>query len=478
MWKNYIATTSVEETLEHLMRFGKQARLIAGATDLMLEFERGLRKEVATVIDVSRIHNKNFISIDNDKNIHMGFLTTHNDCVASKILREFAYPLVQACWEVGSPQIRNRGTIVGNLVTASPANDTISPLMAMNARVVLQSQHSTRTVPLQDFYLGVRRTVMQPEEMMTEIIFPALEKNQTGYFIKFALRKAQAISLVNITTILQFVDGIIQDAKITLGAVAPVIIHADEAEKFLLGKRLDEETIQIAAKLALESSRPISDIRGSAAYRKTMVKVLTKKTLLAIKNFESQESLPENPIVLATPHAETEIEKVEFTPSYCEIETTINGKKFTTQGGVEKSLLRFLREDMGMIGTKEGCAEGECGSCTVFLDGKAVMACLVPAGRAHKAEIITIEGLTVNGENHIVQQAFIEEGAVQCGYCTPGFIMSAAKLLQEKATPSQQEIRYAISGNLCRCTGYYKIISAIEKAADFTNHKEISNGKV
>ncbi len=478
MWKNYIATTSVEETLEYLTYFGNGARLIAGATDLMLELERGLRKDVLTVIDISRIQNKNSISIDEDNNIHLGFLTTHNDCVSSKILHQYAYPLVQACWEVGSPQIRNRGTIVGNLVTASPANDTISPLMAMNARVVLQSQQSTRIVSLQDFYQGVRRTVMQPEEMMTEIIFPAMDNNQTGYFIKFALRKAQAISLVNITTIIEFDNGIIRDSKITLGAVAPVIIHANEAEKFLLGKRLDEETIQMAAKLAMKSARPISDIRGSAAYRKTMVKVLTKKTLLAIKNFDSQVPLPEDPVVLATPQAERSVEKIEFSPTHCEIQTTINGKKLTFHGGFEKSLLRFLREDAGMIGTKEGCAEGECGACTVFLDGKAVMACLVPAGRAHKAEIITIEGLTVNGEDHIVQQAFVEEGAVQCGYCTPGFVMSAAKLLQEKPSPSQQEIRYAISGNLCRCTGYYKIISAIEKAADFTNHKEISDGQV
>lgn len=476
MWHNYINATKIDEVLAVLSEQGERARIVAGGTDLILELERGVRKGIHTLVDVTRIPKLDQIHLDEDGVIHLGPLVTHNHCVESKLIRTRAYPLARAAWEVGAPQIRNRGTVAGNLITASPANDTITPLMALGASVTLQSKRGARIIPLKDFYTGVRRTVMQTDEMLVDISFPAMKTTQRGTFVKLALRRAQAISVVNVAVILDLEADTVKSASITLGAVAPTIIHAPEAEAFLAGKNPTDDVLEEAARLTMNASKPIDDIRGSAAYRREMVRVCTLRGLRSIRDGREQAGMPEEAVLLwGKQTVDDKPWTVQEFPS-SPIQTTINGKEYSFSSGHDKTLLRLLREEGGLIGTKEGCAEGECGACTVFLDGKAVMACLVPAPRAHGAEIVTVEGLAQDDKLHPVQEAFIQDGAVQCGYCTPGFLMSAAKLLEEKPDPSRGEIEQAITGNLCRCTGYYKIVQAIEDAAGIKN--EVSNGKV
>ena len=145
---------------------------------------------------------------------------------------------------------------------------------------------------------------------------------------------------------------------------------------------------------------------------------------------------------------------------------TVNGKQVTVEIESDELLVDVLRDRLDLIGTKIGCNEGECGACTVIMDGEAVLSCLIPAMRAQGRQITTIEGLSDGDILHPLQQAFVDYGAVQCGYCTPGFVMSAKALLDENPHPSREEIKEAIAGNLCRCTGYVKILEAIESVAN------------
>ncbi len=250
MWNDYFIPATLDETLRQLAERGEKARLVAGATDLMLELERGIRRGIETVIDVTRLPDLDRISLDENQIIHLGPLVTHNSVAASKLLRERGFPLVSAAWQVGAPQIRNRATVAGNLVTASPANDTIPPLMALGAWVSLASTKGTRRVPLQDFYTGVRKTVLQPDEMLVDIAFPALQDSQRGTFLKLGLRRAQAISLVNTAIILDLQPDSVKSVVITLGAVAPTVVHALEAEAYLAGKTLTDKVIAQTAELA------------------------------------------------------------------------------------------------------------------------------------------------------------------------------------------------------------------------------------
>lgn len=468
LWETYYTPTSVEETLQLLAEHGPRARLIAGGTDLLLELERGMR-EAPVLIDISRVPGLDGITVDGET-LRLGPLVTHNRLAASSVVRERAFPLSQAAWNVGAPAIRNRGTLGGNLVTASPAGDTIPPLVALGATLVLRSVRGERLVPIREFYRGVRQVDLAPDEMLAEIRVPTAAPGERGIFLKLRLRQALAISLVNAAVIVRMERGTVTRARIALGSVAPTVIRACEAEGVLVGGPLTEERIAEAAALAAQAAVPIDDIRAGAEYRREMARVLVRRALAALAEGREQENFPDRPPLLwgrsdgRFPRLAGRT--VRHTVGGDEpIECTVNGENHVVRGANGKTLLRMLREDLGLTGTKEGCGEGECGACTVWLDGIAVLSCLVPAPRAHGAQIVTVEGLARGEELHPLQQAFIQEGAVQCGYCTPGFVMSGAKLLEELPNPSREQILHAIAGNLCRCTGYYKIVQAIERAA-------------
>ncbi len=466
MWDKYYIAANLSDALDLMEKNKNRVKVVSGGTDLALEIERGGHKDKPIIVDISRIAGLDSISLTKDE-IHIGALVTHNQAAASEIIQKHAACLAEACYQVGSPQIRNRGTISGNLITASPANDTITPLIALDAEVVLVSAAGERHVKLSEFFTGVRKTVLHSDEILYEIIVKTNPASKSAYY-KFALRNAQAISLVNAAVSVTLKDDHVISGSVALGAVAPTIVRVNKVESEIAGKPL-ADLVEFDFTPLLQEISPISDIRSSANYREDMVNVSIKRCFEKIQNDRlGKASMPVHPVTL---EGKFENRKPSAMTNTClideehPIETTINGKPYTFSGAHQKTLLRLIREDAGLTGTKEGCDEGECGACTVYLDGKAVMSCLVPAPRAHLARIETIESLSSGDQIHPVQQAFIEKGAVQCGYCTPGFIMSAAKLLEENPTPGRDQIKEAITGNLCRCTGYYKIVEAIENAA-------------
>lgn len=480
MWQIYYTPTSMDEVLRLLAEHGPEARIIAGGTDLLVELQRGTR-QARVLIDVTRVGGLDGISLDDEATIHIGPTVTHNLAMASDLLIGRGFPLALACWRVGTPQLRNRGTVAGNLITASPANDTIAALWALGARLTLRSVRGERTLPFTEFYQGVRQTAMEADEMVTDISFPALAPNQRGTFGKLALRRTHAISVVNVAAVLTFTNSpgheesggptpAVSGARIALGSVAPTVIRAPEAENSLVGAPLSEERIAEAADLAAKATACIKDIRGGADYRRQMVRVLVRRALTDLRDGAEQLEFPSAPPMLWG-KGDGHFPRLAG-QTICHhdggnepIECTVNRENVVVREAGSKTLLEMLREDLGLTGTKEGCAEGECGACTVWMDGIAVLSCLVPAPRAHGTHIVTVEGLAQGDELHPVQQAFIDEGAVQCGYCTPGFIMAGASLLEEMPHPSREQIVAGLTGNLCRCTGYYKIVQAIEKAA-------------
>ena len=464
----YIAPESLEDALAVLAAPGQSARAVAGGTDLLLELSRGARTGIDTLVDLSVLEGLDTV-VERDGRVELGPLVTHGDVVGWERMLAVGLPLAQACLEVGGPQLRNRATVVGNIVTASPANDTISALYALGADVTVASASGgERTMPITEFFTGFRTTALAPNELVTRIAFDALGAGRRGIFVKLGLRKAQAISVVHAAAVVTDADdGTVADLVVALGSVGPTIELVESAAEIATGRPLADAAAEVAA-AARASVTPIDDLRSTAEYRSRTVEVVVERALRSLAARAEASTWPHRPPRLVMPEARRPVPEAprqsvtravtDADPVTC----TVNGVERAAPNAARRTLLDWLRFDLGLNGTKEGCAEGECGACTVHLDGQAVLACLVPAARAAGASVTTVEGIAPpEGGLHPVQQALADCEGVQCGFCTPGFVMSSVVLAAEEPNPNRAQVEHGLAGNLCRCTGYYSIIEAL-----------------
>ncbi|MGC9116834.1 MAG: FAD binding domain-containing protein [Conexivisphaera sp.] len=270
--------SSLSGALEHLSSREASARPVAGATDVSIMLRSGAIEE-PELLDLSGLGELRYVRGAEDGQLEVGALATFSDLLGSGLVRSAAPLLAAAARSVGSPQIRNLATLAGNVCTASPAGDGILPLRVLGATIRLVSAGGARDVPIEDFLVGPHRTARRPDELVASILIGAQPPGYRWFFRKLGPRSANAISVASVAGIIGVRGGAVEDARIALGAVAPTVIRSRRAEASLVRRELTEDSMWDAALAAAEESSPISDVRGSAEYRRMAVAGLLYRAL-------------------------------------------------------------------------------------------------------------------------------------------------------------------------------------------------------
>ena len=275
----YCVPGSVQEACSMLAQYGGKAKVLAGGTDLMVKMKNRLLKP-EYLVSLKNLEELRGIRYVAGRGVVIGSRTTHNEVISSALLREKYRSVCEAAHTMAAYQVRNVGTIGGNLVNAVPSADMPPILIALGAVVRIVGVKGEREMLLEDFFVGPNRTVLEADEILVEVVIPDQRTTGSNY-IKFGLRKAGALAVAGVASSVEMDGEVIKGAKVVMGAVAPTPLRAREAESFLCGKAVSQELLEEAGKVAAKESKPISDIRGSAEYRRNLVYVLTKRSLKA-----------------------------------------------------------------------------------------------------------------------------------------------------------------------------------------------------
>jgi len=274
----YHMPSTIAEALDQMALYGDKSKVIAGGTDLLVSMKK--RETIPEhLINLKEIEALKGITYDETEGIKIGALTTIGDIERAEVVREKFPPLWDAVKVMAAQQVRNLGTIGGNLCSAAPSADTAPSLMVLGASLKLTGAIHERVVPVEDFYKGPGESVLKPEEILTEILIPNLPDNSGGAYIKLMRRNAMDLALVGVAAWLRLDGKTCIEARIALGAVAPTPIRAHTTESVLTHKDVDDDLIEEGGKKASQEAKPIDDIRASKAYRKEMIKVLTKRAI-------------------------------------------------------------------------------------------------------------------------------------------------------------------------------------------------------
>lgn len=274
----YMTASTLEEACRLLLEHDGKAKVMAGATDLIPP----MRDKVFTpeyIIDLKKIPGLDELTYDEEEGLKIGALTTLRTLEKSELVQAKNPAVSHAAKVIASTQIRAKGTLVGNICNSSPSNDSAPNLLVQGAKVNVQGVDGIRVIPIEEFFLGVRKTALKPGEIVTSVVIPPLKDNEKAAYLKFAVRKAMDLAIIGVAAKIKLENGICTDAKIALGAVAITPILAPKAAEVLIGKELTDEVIEEAAQAAMDSCSPISDIRASKEYRKAMIGVYTKRAI-------------------------------------------------------------------------------------------------------------------------------------------------------------------------------------------------------
>lgn len=276
----FLAPSGTEELLEELAKYGQDAKLIAGGTDLMIALKQRLIN-TKVVIDLSRLRSElSGVSLK-DGRLRIGSMTTYTDIERNPLVQKYATALSVAASQVGTYQIRNLGTIGGNLANASPAADTAPALIVMDASVYAQSSRGERVIAVQDLFAGVKKTILDPDELITSVDIP-IRETISSYWMRLAKRNENVISIVSVAVSSEIRENEFAESRISLGAVATTPILAKASSRIMTGAGVSDDTIEKIAVSARAESSPISDVRASAEYRRHLVYILTKRTISRI----------------------------------------------------------------------------------------------------------------------------------------------------------------------------------------------------